>query len=281
GKLLWKVIDPDYHLHSVYGAASSPIIVDDKVIVLRDKEIPMSRPEEKIGPSTLVAYDKWSGSVMWQVRDEEAMNSYATPLVRKCESGTEIIVVTCRKVVAYDAHSGKVRWRQAHPMHQVASAPVMLDNMIWMSAGAQHGGDRDARTMASRLPDEGTGETGSLVWETKRDVSTCVSPVVYDGKLYTLTYYGKMVCYEATTGNVIWRKRIGRGQWFAALLIGSDSLFASNDRGHTVVLDVKGSGDVVSENDLEESIYAAPAVAGDCLLIITVNTLYCIEPNSN
>lgn len=278
GRLLWRVIDPDYHRYSVYGAGSSPIVVDDKVIVFRDKEVPMRRPAHKIGPSTLTAYDKNSGDIVWEVSDEEWMNSYATPLVLRRDGRIAILIATCYRIAAHDVDSGQELWRQEHPMHQVGTTPVVSGDFLWIAAGAQHGGNKGARTMGFRLPDTMTDRGAEIAWESKRAVPTCASPVAYDGKLYTLTSYGELACYEATTGKLTWRERIGRGQWYSALLIAHGKLYASNDRGQTIVMNVGESNEVVSENDLGESIYAAPAIAGECVLIRTVNTLYCIGP---
>jgi hypothetical protein len=151
--------------------------------------------------------------------------------------------------------------------------------MLWYSAGAQHGGDKDARTMGIRLPNAATDGDAGVVWESDRAVATCVSPILYQEHVYTLTYNGILTKYVAESGRVQKKKRMRRGQWFAALLAGDGRIYASNDRGETVVIDPE-TLEMISENDLGESIYAGPAIAGNRLLIRTVNRLFCVEPQS-
>ena len=85
GNVLWKRLDESYGPGAVYGAASSPIIYKNTVIVTQSSEkayeLAQSSPEKRPRSSYLVALDVQSGSPVWQVDVEERGDSYATPIV--------------------------------------------------------------------------------------------------------------------------------------------------------------------------------------------------------
>jgi outer membrane protein assembly factor BamB len=102
------------------------------------------------------------------------------------------------------------------------------------------------------------------------------SPVVYDGKLYTVTLNGIMSCYDAHTGELKWRQRLPRGQYFSSLVAGDGKVYASSETGVTSVVAATSEFKMLAQNDLAEEIYASPAIADGCLLIRTTKSLYCI-----
>jgi outer membrane protein assembly factor BamB len=87
-----------------------------------------------------------------------------------------------------------------------------------------------------------------------------------------------MVCYDAASGKVIWRKRVGSGLgvFYASLVAADDKVYAVRSNGTTYVIAVEDQFRLISESSLPEEIFASPAFAADCLFLRTVSALYCI-----
>ena len=69
GRKLWEhALGP---FRDEYGASSSPMLVDDKVILCEDHDI----------DSFLIALDARTGKIVWKIPRPDAVRSYATPMI--------------------------------------------------------------------------------------------------------------------------------------------------------------------------------------------------------
>ena len=64
------------------GAGSSPVMVDDLVILSQDHDI----------DSFLLAVDRRSGKVAWKVPRDEFWVGYATPFVWRMKGGKQVVL---------------------------------------------------------------------------------------------------------------------------------------------------------------------------------------------
>ena len=79
-----------------YGAGSSPILFDGKVILNQDHDI----------DSFLLALDSASGKMVWRVARPDAVRSYSTPVIRtNAEGHAEILVAGALQLRLFAAHS--------------------------------------------------------------------------------------------------------------------------------------------------------------------------------
>jgi hypothetical protein len=65
-----------------YGAASSPMLVDDKVILLEDHDI----------DSFIIALDARTGKMLWKTPRPNAVRSYSTPAIWSSEGRKQLLV---------------------------------------------------------------------------------------------------------------------------------------------------------------------------------------------
>ena len=87
-----------------------------------------------------------------------------------------------------------------------------------------------------------------------------------------------MSCYDASSGKRHWRKRLptGSGDYFASLVASDDKVYAYQTNGTTVVIAASDRFQLVGENDLNEEIWASPAIHNSRLFLRTDDALYCI-----
>ena len=134
GKLLWE--RPMGPFQDEFGACSSPILVDNMVILNEDHDL----------DSFLIAIDQRTGETVWRVPREDATRSYSTPIVLERNGTKDILVAGSLQLSAYDATTGDKRWWFNGLSRIVDSTPVIQDGVIYMATWTPGGdpGDRIA-----------------------------------------------------------------------------------------------------------------------------------------
>lgn len=132
GNLLWeRAMGP---FQDEFGASSSPVLIDGKVIMNEDHDI----------DSFMIALDQKTGEVVWKTPREEATRSYATPVVFDNQGRTEILVAGSRQLVAYEPRDGQKLWWFDGLSRIVDSTPVVVNGEIYVATWTP-GGDTDDR----------------------------------------------------------------------------------------------------------------------------------------
>ncbi len=133
GKQLWH--QPLGPFKNDFGAATSPIIVDDRVILVQDHDV----------GSFLAAYDKRTGQQLWLVDRSEFPRNYCSPIVAEIDGKKQIIVAATLRVVGYDVADGRELWTVRGISRVVCTTPVVgPGNMLYVSGWAV-GGDAGER----------------------------------------------------------------------------------------------------------------------------------------
>ncbi len=98
GRKLWEQrLGP---FRDEYGAGSSPILCQGKVILNQDHDI----------DSFLIALDCATGRVVWKTARPDAVRSYSTPTVWAQDGQPQILVAGALQLTAYDPHNGERLW---------------------------------------------------------------------------------------------------------------------------------------------------------------------------
>ncbi len=154
GKLLWE--RPMGPFQDEFGASSSPVLLDGKVILNEDHDI----------DSFVIALDQKTGEVVWKTPREEATRSYSTPVVFDNHGRMEILVAGSLQLTAYDPSDGQKLWWFDGLSRLVDSTPVVVNGEIYVATWTP-GGDTDDRirmesfAMARETFDKnGDGEIG-------------------------------------------------------------------------------------------------------------------------
>ncbi|HEY3967573.1 MAG TPA: PQQ-binding-like beta-propeller repeat protein [Planctomycetaceae bacterium] len=129
GQLLWK--RPMGPFKNTFGAGSSPLIVDDWVILCQDHDT----------DSFLTAIDKRTGETVWQTDRSEFPRNYSTPVIWTVEGKRQIVVSATLRVVGYDLATGRELWTARGIARFVSATPVIGDDNTLYIAGWAAGGD--------------------------------------------------------------------------------------------------------------------------------------------
>jgi outer membrane protein assembly factor BamB len=243
-----------------WGHGSSPILYKDKVILLCDH-----RPA-----SYLLALDKRTGKQRWKSDRGTGRVSHSTPLVVPGPAGDELIVNSSESIDAYDPASGELLWYAGSPRQTPIPTPVFHDGIIYMSRGY-----RNSDFLAIRPGGRGDVTESHIIWRTPGGASYVPSILYYDGLLYMTNEIGVVTCAEASTGERVWRQRLG-GIFFASPTAGDGKVYFVSETGETVVLQTGREPHILARNNLGERFIASPAISGGQLFLRSDETLFCI-----
>jgi outer membrane protein assembly factor BamB len=132
GKKLWEQRMGPFR--DEYGAGSSPILCEDKVILNQDHDT----------ESFLAAFDRATGRPLWKILRPDAVRSYATPAIWRGREKPEILVAGALQLTSYDASSGERLWWMNGLARIVIPTPLPASNVLYMASWAP-GGDAGKR----------------------------------------------------------------------------------------------------------------------------------------
>ena len=95
-------------------------------------------------------------------------------------------------------------------------------------------------------------------------------------RIYVVEDNGVASCFEAKSGDQVWKKRIG-GNYSASPLMAGGYIYVGSHEGDVIVLKPGTDGKVVAENKIDGQIMASPAVTDNALIIRTAEAMYRIE----
>jgi outer membrane protein assembly factor BamB len=131
GKLLWRV--PLGPFQNDFGAASSPILVGDWVLLCQDHD----------ENSFLMALDKRTGKTVWKTDRSEFLRGFATPVIWDVAGRKQVVVAGTLRVAGYDLENGKEVWTVRGIARTICATPAVGDGRLYVSGWAA-GGDPGA-----------------------------------------------------------------------------------------------------------------------------------------
>ena len=129
GKELWHV--PMGPFNDEFGAAASPIIADDRVLVAQDHDT----------DSFLAAFDKRTGKELWRTDRGEFSRGYCTPVIWEVDGRKQIVVSGTLRIAGYDWNTGAELWTVRGLSRVVCITPVVGEGNVLYAAGWSAGGE--------------------------------------------------------------------------------------------------------------------------------------------
>jgi outer membrane protein assembly factor BamB len=212
----------------------------------------------------LAMLDPATGREIWRTKRTEPYN-WAAPYVAE-HDGRRQIVVSGLTVRSYDFDTGAFIWEAAGLGENTIPQPVQHGDLVFAMSG-----HTVKKLMALRLGRTGnlTG-TDAVVWSTARGAAYTPSPLLHENRLYVLTDSGQLSCFNATTGEPLYRQaRLPKPYSFKASPVGANGkLYLASEDEDVVVVKMGDTLDVLATNTLEgQSFIASPVIVdGDIYL---------------
>lgn len=261
GKLLWRkdlgVLDSGFYVAPTaqWGFGSSPVLHAGKVIVQCDVQ----------GEDFLAAFDARDGRELWRAPRQE-VPTWSTPTVY-AHQGTLLLAVNgYRHIGGYELETGREVWRMTGGGDIPVPTPIVAHELIYLTNS--HGFTSPilaVRTSARGDITLSDGATTSehVAWGKWRDGAYMPTPLVYEDHLYVLRDNGALFCYDARTGEEMYRERLGQGTTgFSASPIAADGkLYLTSELGDVFVVRAGPAFELLAENALHEVSMATPAIS--------------------
>jgi outer membrane protein assembly factor BamB len=254
GRVIWakNILSENGASNLPWAMAASPLIVDDKVIVLPGGS----------GGKSVVAYNKLTGVPVWKSLDDK--QAYVSPMLVNLNGRRQVLVVSATRAVGLVPESGALVW--SYPwetnMGINVSQPIIVGpNRFFISSGYGKG--------AALV--EVNGATTKTIWENINMKNKFNSSVLYQGHVYGLDE-GILTCVDVNTGERRWKGgRYGYGQ----VILAGSNLIVITDTGELAL--VRAASDQFSEvarfQAIDGQTWNYPAIASGRLLVRNANQM--------
>ena len=276
GNLIWKKdlgkLDWGYYRmpSAQWGGGSSPVIYKQTVIIQCDVQ----------QSSFIAAFSLKDGTQLWKTPRDD-VPTWGTPTVYSGREHFQIIVNGYRHIGGYDIETGKETWKMKGGGDIPVPTPIVAHNLIYITNA--HG--RMSPIYAVHLSAVGdislAKETSSnqyVAWSYSRGGNYIPTPIVYNEYLYCGSDRGSLSCFEARTGKLRYRERLGSGSVaFSASPVAADGkIYFTAEKGDIFVVQAGPEFKLLSVNKMNDTCMATPAISEGTLFFRTRHHLVAV-----
>jgi len=278
GAVRWRTARPEAH-----SGHSTPIVYQ-----------PAGGGLQILAPGSfqLTSYDVTTGAKVWWVRGL-SFELKSTPVVSggvlfingfgspENQPGAQRKIPPYAEVLAAYDKNGDKQLLQAELPKEHARSWIDLDGDgavtaeewdYYQAAMASENG-----MLAIRLGGTGDVTDTNVLWKYHKSVPQLPSPLVYKDVLYMVNDGGIVTTLRPGTGETIAQSRLkgATDAFYASPVAADNKVFMASERGKIAVLPTDGSLEPVAVNDLDDDIYATPAISEGRIYVRTRGMLYC------
>ena len=136
---------------------------------------------------------------------------------------------------------------------------------------------------AFRLTGSGDLTSSNVVWRVKKAYPSIPAPLIYRGVMYLMKEGGIVSTLDPANGQVLKQGRTPAAleDYYASPVAADGKIFLVSASGKVTVLKADPQWEIIATNDLDEEVWATPAIAGGNLYIRTRNALYSFGSKPN
>jgi outer membrane protein assembly factor BamB len=241
GNLLWlRGLTRDYpNASNSLGMSSSLAVVDNTVIAMVEND----------SDSFTAGLDARTGVNRWKLARPKMANWTSPILLRASGQPTLVALQSGKGIVAVEPATGKTIWAYTDGASTIPSSTAK-DGVLYVPS---HG--------VTALQPDATGQSPKQLWRSAQLRPATSSPVVLQGRVFTLNDAGVLTAGSVTDGSRLWQLRL-KGPFSATPVGAGNFLFCVNEKGLLQVVDTTApEGAVLSELDLGQPVLSTPALA--------------------
>ena len=236
GDVIWKKdLNSEYEIKMpIWGIASTPLIVDEKIIVHASGS----------DNACVIAFNINTGEEIWRNLNDRA--GYSAPILIE-KNGTRVVVNwTEHSLSGLNPNTGEIYWSFTWETGSgmSISTPVLYNDYIFVSAFY-------SGSLLVKLSEDYT--SAEKVWqregesERNTDALHCVinTPVILDDYIYGVDSYGELRCLKLLTGDRVWEDQtaVDRGRWANIHFIQKDDkTWMFNEHGQLIISELSPDG---------------------------------------
>jgi outer membrane protein assembly factor BamB len=251
---------------SMHGSGTSPIVCGELVVLANDQR----------GKAFLIAVDHDTGETRWRIERKSGLTPASTPCVFRSDSGQPelIFTSTAHGITSVNQTSGTINWEVPDVFEdRCVGSPVVGNGLVF---GAYGYGTRGTRFVAVR-PGSKDSEP-EIVYDITESVPLVPTPIVEGNRLFLWADNGSVTCANATTGEIIWRRRVA-GSFYGSPVYVGGRLYCMSRKGDMVVLAASDEFRELGRGSLGEPCCSTPAIGNKAMYIRTYSHLLSIRGN--
>lgn len=280
GKVKWRVERPDFT-----RGFSTPLLYQ-----------PASGPLQALiaGSYQLTSYEVetgkpvwWVRGLTWQLKPTPVMDKdtiYVLGWAGGSDSGNQENVPSFTDTLAkWDRNQDRALSKEEIPDEKIVKEwrSFDLDNngTLGERDWNMYRGRRAAlnAVMAIKLGGKGDMTESAIKWKFLKSLPNVPSPLLYRNIVYLVKEGGLVTTLNAADGTVVKQGRLtgALDQYFSSPVAADGKIYAASEAGKVSVLKASGEWEVLAVNDLDDEIYATPAIADNRIYLRTRSALYC------
>jgi outer membrane protein assembly factor BamB len=261
GNLLWvRGLTVDYpNASNSLGMASSPIVIGETVVTLIEND----------SESYALGLDANTGRNMWKL-DRPKSPNWTSPIPWRADAKSPPVALlqSTKGLLAVDATSGSRLWEFTQGASTMSSS-VVASGVIYTPANG-----------VTALSPNASNAPPTELWRSKQINPNTISPLVLDGRLFSINGAGVITAADTKTGSAQWKLRVAGP--FSGSPVGAGSrLLVVNEKGLAQIVDITApSGAVVGKLQLplnaetKELVLCTPALEGGHIFVRSDSALW-------
>ncbi|MFC2117725.1 PQQ-binding-like beta-propeller repeat protein [Bacteroidota bacterium] len=259
GKLLWRkdlgIMNPGpFNGPGVeWGYSSSPVIHNGRIIIQNDSQ----------NSNYLATFDIETGKEIWRTERDE-ISTWGSPCIYSKNGKSQIIVNGWKHMGGYDFETGEVIWKMNGGGDAPAPTPVVYDDLIYINNA--HGRFSPIYVVKPTAKGDITlGEKDTtnqhILWSIKRGGAYMQTPLIYKNYLYNMRGNGMLTCFDAKTGEVMYKENLRPGTGISSSGVATDNkLYFTSEKGDVFVIRAGPEFELLAKNPLNDLHMSTPAI---------------------
>tara|TARA_R110002073_G_scaffold64719_10_gene161922 strand:- start:87 stop:1406 length:1320 start_codon:yes stop_codon:yes gene_type:complete len=259
---------------SQHGFGTSPRIFGSLVILFNSQQGEQLKPGDTPGQSRMIAVDRNTGETVWETPLKTTRTCYGVPAIFQGKDGAAQVINanTGNGMFGLDAKTGEMLWSLPVFGARCCSTPLVVGDLAIATAGSGGGGNH---LVAVRIP-QSKNEQPEQVYRIDRGSPYVPTPAKKGNRLFMVDDKGIASCVDVTSGETIWKERIG-GNFGASPIIVDDTMLIISLDGKATLLRASDSFEKLGQVDLGGPVGATPAYSNGRLLLRVGNEIRCLE----
>jgi outer membrane protein assembly factor BamB len=266
GNLVWRNwLGPFLSRH---GQGTSPIVFEDLVII----------PNDQDGPSSIVAYDRRNGRLVWSTLRAAREASYATPLILESKGRKPQLICLsgATGLSSLDPWSGALNWSTAELPARTVASPTYASGLVYAICGQ---GGKGVRLIGVDPTGAGAVETTHVKFRREKDIPYVPAAIGVEDSVFLWTDNGVVICLDPKTQKTRWQERVG-GNFSGSPICVDGKLYCIEESGKVIVVAAGTEFRQLGENPIGDPSYSTPAVANGRMYLRSYHRLSSLRAKS-